>query len=242
MQRAFGHIESRLLVNALADPAEVAPRLPPGLRPHITDGGGSVVGCCLLELRELRLGPVPARLGQRMWAVAHRVSVEWTLPSGEAVVGVYVPQRFTDSRLGVLLGGRVVPGVHRHARLAVDRSPGRLRWRADADGLSTGLGLAVDVGTTGFFADQQPEVGLVCVGAQVGLSPDRRGGLEAVRMQPTRTDARPVHARSLKSAFLDGFASAVPASAYLMERVDVTWTPVPSRAPMLVSDVLEPAR
>lgn len=242
MRGASGRIESRLLVNALVDPAEVAPRLPRGLRPHVTAGGGSVVGCCLLGLSELRLVPMPAGRGQRMWAVAHRVSVEWTLPSGEVMVGVYVPERFTGSRLATLLSGRLVPGVHRHARLAVDRSPGRIRWWAGAEGASAGLGMAVDIDTTGIATDEQPEVGRVSVGAQVALSPDRRGGIEAVHMQPNRTDARPVHALSLSSTFLDGFASAVPASTYLMERVDVTWTPVPSMVPLPGSNVAEPVR
>lgn len=42
---------------------------------------------------------------------------------------------------------------------------------ADAGGLATGLGLAVDIDTDRIVAERQPEVGLVCVGAQVGLSP-----------------------------------------------------------------------
>ena len=96
--------------------------------------------------------------------------------------------------------------------------------------------------TTGIVVDEQPEVGLVCVGAQVGFFPDRRGGVEAVRMQPNRVDARPAHILSLTSAFLAGFAGAVPANAYLMERVDVTWTPVPSMTLTHVSAVAEPAR
>ncbi|HMS46748.1 hypothetical protein [Candidatus Neomicrothrix sp.] len=113
---------------------------------------------------------------------------------------------------------------------------------ADAGGLATGLGLAVDIDTDRIVAERQPEVGLVCVGAQVGLSPDRHGGVEAVRMQPNRTDVRPVHVLSLTSAFLGGFATAESANAYLMEHVDVTWTPVPSMVPTHVSNVAEPAR
>ena len=42
---------------------------------------------------------------------------------------------------------------------------------ADAGGLATGLGLAVDIDTDRIVAERQPEVGLVCVGAQVAWRP-----------------------------------------------------------------------
>lgn len=48
-----GTIRSRLLVNALVEPDEAARRLPTGLRPHIV-GGGTVVGCCLLDIVDIR--------------------------------------------------------------------------------------------------------------------------------------------------------------------------------------------
>lgn len=242
---ATGHIGSRLLVNALADPDEVSRRLPQGLRPHIIDGG-SVIGCCLLELSEMRLGSVPAQLGHRMLAVAHRLSVEWTSPSGEAVVGVYVPLRLTSSRLATLAGGRVVPGVHRHARLSVNRDSERLRWWADPAGSPTGFGLDVAVDTVSSVDDPQPVVGSACLDAQLGLSPGRGGRLEAVRMMPTSVEARPVVTpvvtRALNSTFLNGFSGAVPTTSYLMEDVDVTWSPSPKMVPLSVAAVPESVR
>lgn len=39
-----GVIRHRLLVNRLADPGEVASRLPSGVRPHVTASGGVIVG------------------------------------------------------------------------------------------------------------------------------------------------------------------------------------------------------
>jgi hypothetical protein len=69
----IGSIRRRLLVNALVDPDEAARRLPAGLRPHVVDGG-TVVGCCLLQLDDVRPSPLPGRLGRSMRAAAHRIS------------------------------------------------------------------------------------------------------------------------------------------------------------------------
>src|SRR5262245_36571416 len=88
-----GTLRRRLLVNAVVDPDEAAGRLPAGLRPHVTAGGATVVGCCLLEIDDLRPDPVPARAGVALRAAAHRISAEWDAgddDGGAPVVGVFV--------------------------------------------------------------------------------------------------------------------------------------------------------
>src|ERR671918_3138778 len=86
----LGTIRRRLLVNVLVDPDEAARALPAGLRPHLTDGG-TVVGCCLLDIADIRPAPLPRLLGTGLRAVAHRISVEWDDEFGATTVGVYVP-------------------------------------------------------------------------------------------------------------------------------------------------------
>ena len=105
-----GTLRSRLLINTLVDPDEVTSHLPEGVRPHVTTGG-TVVGCCLLDIAAVRPAPVPATLGSRLRAAAHRISVEWDDECGLTEVGVYVPTRHTDSRTAILAGGRRFPGV-----------------------------------------------------------------------------------------------------------------------------------
>ena len=222
-----GRIHSRLLVNALVDPEEVAAFLPDGLRPHVSADGGTVVGCCLLEIRELRPGLLPAVVGVRLRSAAHRIAVEWTSRDGRIESGVYVPLRHTDSRLASLLGGRVFPGMHDRATVEVEETPDSLSWRVTGHGVAGGFDLAAVVDTASDEADPVPEVGSVCVGASIGHSPDRHGRLEGVCMVPAHLDARVVSVRRLRSTFLDGFHSAVPAPAYLMRDVGVTWSPVP---------------
>ncbi len=84
-----GTIRRRLLVNALVDPDEAARYLPAGLRPHVTRGG-TVVGCCLLDIDSIRPASLPGNVGARLRAAAHRVSVEWEDDMGATTVGVYV--------------------------------------------------------------------------------------------------------------------------------------------------------
>jgi hypothetical protein len=223
-----GSIQRRLLVNVLVDPDEAAAHLPAGLRPHET-ADGTVVGCCLLELADVRPAALPAPAGVRLRAAAHRISAEWEDGEGHTIVGVYVPERRTDSFLAAVVGGRAFPGVHRRVPVEVHSDATTLRWSVADD-------LRVEVRRTRDAAD--PTCGLVggtCLTASVGLSPDRRGGLEAVQMAPAHHDARQVEVHQLASTFLDGFTSARPAPAYLMEDVPVAWSSVPARLPSQLS-------
>lgn len=216
-----GTIRRRLLVNALVDPDEAGARLPAGLRPHVL-AGGTVVGCCLLDLDGVRPGALPARAGITLRAAAHRVSVEWDDADGEAVVGVYVPVRHTASRLAVALGGRAFPGVHRRARVAIDDTDATLAWTVEEAGAGDDHRIALRV-QRGDAVAAGPVAG-ACLGATVALSPGRDGTLEAAHMVVADPRAREVTVETLRSAFLDGFATAVPAPAFLVEDAAVTWT------------------
>lgn len=213
-------------MNALVDPDEVSARLPQGARPHVTELG-TVVGCCLLEIDGLRPSALPPPAGVRLRAAAHRISVEWHDESGETVVGVYVPMRLTDSRLAVMLGGRLFPGVHRRARLQVDASARRLFWVVGGidDRNEFDLRIAVSKQPHGALDLTHEVVGTTCLGATVGLSPNRIGALEAVIMRPESRAAAAVRIDDFRSAFLDRFVTARPAPAFLMQDVGVMWHP-----------------
>jgi hypothetical protein len=61
---------------------------------------------------------MPSFFGVSSENAAHRIAVEWD-ESGEIKQGVYIPRRDTSSRLNTLVGGRLFPGVHHHARFRV---------------------------------------------------------------------------------------------------------------------------
>jgi len=81
-------------------------------------------GICLVRLKQVRPRHLPAFLGISSENAAHRIAVEWE-QDGRTQTGVYIPRRDTSSRLNTLLGGRVFPGVHHHARFETQEQKGR---------------------------------------------------------------------------------------------------------------------
>jgi hypothetical protein len=228
-------IRYRLLVNALADPDEVAKRLPDGLRPHVTREG-TVIGHCLVDLDHVRSAPAPRRAGITLRAVAHRMSVEWDTPEGGPVVGVYVPVRHTDSLAGCALGGRWFPGVHRRAATSIDVSGDRVAWTVDA-GASAKFRLRATADLNGYPADPgSDDVAAACLLPTKAMSPGHDGAPEAVQMLAEHQRGQVVQVSHLASAFIDSFETARPATSFVAKDVEVSW----SRQPLPVS-VRQPA-
>jgi hypothetical protein len=115
-----GVIERRILVNYRVDPAVLANLLPSPFRPKIVRGY-AIVGICLIRLNSLRPRSLPSLIGVCSENAAHRAAVEWDT-SGATHEGVFIWRRDTDSRLSACAGGRLFPGVHYHAKFAVDES------------------------------------------------------------------------------------------------------------------------
>lgn len=220
-----GTIRHRLLVNCLADPDEAARFLPVGLRPHVT-GDATVIGCCLLTIEHIRPTAIPAALGVTLSAAAHRISAEWDDELGATTVGVYVPVRHTHSRPAQAVGGRWFPGVHRPARIRTTFDDGHQAWTVEPRSASDRYAVRVRAEVVPARPTEPCEpIGATCLAASVGVSPDRRGTLEAACMEPEHRVAQPVEIAELDSRFLAGLTSIRPAASYLMCDVPVGWTP-----------------
>jgi hypothetical protein len=126
-----GVIARRMLLNFRADPAVVQRLLPAPLqvdRQH----GHAIVGVCLVRLEKMRPRGVPSSLGLSSENMAHRVAIRY--PGREGMrPGVFVWRRETDQRLVELLGGRMFPGVHHHARFQVSESQSHLSMDVKSD-------------------------------------------------------------------------------------------------------------
>ena len=217
-----GTIRHRLLINSLADPAEVAPHLPEGIRPHVSSSGGVVVGCCLIAIDSARPWPLPEAVGMSIHAVAHRISVD-VGPESSPQRSVYVPCRHTNSRPAVAVGGRLFPGVHRRAAISIEETPEILSWSvssADAD-QDFNISVTADIANA---PDAQTEVAEIVIGTVLGVYPGHRdGSIEAADMCPETMSAKAVTLSSLASPFIEGFSTAEPAETLLMTNVGVTW-------------------
>jgi len=224
-----GTIRHRLLVNQIADPAEVSSHLPDGIRPHVVpDSGGVIVGCCLIAIDSIRPWPAPAAVGTSIRAAAHRISVD-VGPVASPTRAVYVPCRHTDGILPGMAGGRVYPGVHRRAEIEVAVDAGKVAWsvkgRETRTQASERGGFDISVSADRTTAIQAvSEVADVVIGTKLGLSPGlRSGSIEAADMCLDDLSAQRVDLIELRSDFLDSFSTARPTDTLLMTDVDVVW-------------------
>ena len=236
-----GVVDRRLLLNFRVDP-EIARRLVPApFRPNLSRGA-AIAGICVIRLTELRPSGVPRALGIRSESAAHRFAVEWDSDDGEGH-GVYIPRRDTDSRLGVLLGGRAFPGVHHHASFHVRETPASY----DIDLRSPDPAAPVSVRATGTDALPAGSIFRDLADAseffradRVGYSPSlRRDRYDGLELEAEHWAVDPLQVEYVRSAFFDDPASFPPGSvtfdcALAMRRTRARWRarpPLPALVP-----------
>jgi Uncharacterized conserved protein (COG2071) len=126
-----GTIDRRILVNYRVDPAVLTKILPKPFRPKLVNGTG-MAGVCLIRLTHVRPRLLPGFFGISSENAAHRIAVEWE-QGGESHEGVFIPRRDTSCRFNTLVGGRLFPGLHHHARFQVEEREGHYRVELDSD-------------------------------------------------------------------------------------------------------------
>lgn len=178
-----GVIDRRILANYRVDPAVLAQQLPAPFRPKVVRGWG-MAGICLIRLKQLRPMLAPAALGLSSENAAHRIAVEWDSAAG-VQEGVYIKRRDTSSRLAAVAGGRLFPGVHRHARFLVDETADSFHVRMASDDGTTHIEIktrrADDLPPSSLFASVEEASEFFAAGS-LGYSataqPTRYEGLE----------------------------------------------------------------
>lgn len=231
-----GVIERRLLVNYRADPEVVGRLLPAPLRPQLVNDA-AVVGICLIRLGALRPQGFPGVAGMRTENAAHRIAVSWDDPRSGTRTGVYILQRHSRSRATVALGGRVFPGVQRHARFDVRERADQIGVTVHAAGRRV-VDVDVTVGTTWpgrLFTGLEEASEFFRQGCD-GYSPAlRRGVLEGMQLRTQRWVAATATPTRAWSAIFDA-PEIFPAGsveldhALVMRDVPVTWHNLPDIA------------
>jgi len=198
-----GVIARRMLLNFRADP-DVVQRLLPAPLQVDRQHGHAIVGICLIRLENLRPQGVPSVLGLSSENMAHRVAIQY--PSGDGVrPGVFIWRRETDQRLVELLGGRLFPGVHSHARFEVSQSQDRLSMDVTSDNGETDVHFSARVlgewrPTPSF--DSFDEVSAFFRKGDCGFSCSLRGDeLEGLQLKMLKWDMVPMEVESQHSAF-----------------------------------------
>jgi hypothetical protein len=233
-----GVIDRRVLANWRCEPEVVARLLPPPFRPKLANGY-AVAGVCLIRLKSIRpkLGDaLPAALGISSENAAHRIAVEWDEPQPDGTLtareGVYIPRRDSNSRLNALVGGRLFPGVHHHARFDVHEDDQRLHIAVESDDGVTRLLLearrSVELPPSSVFPDLPTASAFFQRGA-CGYSPGRRDGeLQGLELRTLRWEVQPLAVDRVESSFFDDAGRFPPGSAafdcaLLMRGVEHEW-------------------
>lgn len=180
----------------------------------------------MIEIDAARPWPLPPFAGVSIRAAAHRISVE-VGAEHQPTRAVWVPARHTDSRVAVIAGGRLFPGVHATADVTIDENNDSLTWSVTSAARPSGTFDIEARASLDRIDNTTSEVADIVIGTALGLSPGRRPDqIETVEMNPRNRRYSVVELIELKSDFMSGFSSAVPAEALLMNDVDVTWHPM----------------
>lgn len=126
-----GIIHRRILANYRVAPEVLGHLLPASFRPKLVDGFG-IAGICLIGLQDIRPRKTPSLLGLSSENAAHRIAVEWD-DHGQPKEGVYIFRRDTNSWFNTMVGGRVFPGMHHHARFEVSEAKDAVRVAFESD-------------------------------------------------------------------------------------------------------------
>lgn len=223
-------IERRLLVNYRLDPDATARLLPRHMSPDLVNGY-AVGGICLIRLSHLRPAGLPGFFGVTTENAAHRIAVVWEGANGPER-GVYIPRRDTSSRLTALVGGRMFPGEHHHARFEVRESVDRLQVSFRSEDATAHAGVVVKVDDTlrdsALFKDTTA-ASRFFRDARVGCSARASGArLDAVALTTNGWAVAPARLLEVESSFFsdtDRFpiGSAEPDSVLLMRGVPALW-------------------
>ncbi|MCB9831802.1 MAG: DUF2071 domain-containing protein [Planctomycetes bacterium] len=225
-----GLIDRRILVNYRVRPEVLAAALPEPFRPKL-HRGWALAGICLIRLREIRPGFLPAWLGLASENAAHRAAVEWDLGEGPRE-GVFVWRRDTSSCLNALAGGRVFPGRHGRARFDLREEGDRYELSLHADRGANELALVADRCEAwpegSIFRDLDEASAFFAAGSlgySVTADPGRFEGLE---LHCRRWAVAALRLSSLRSSFFDDPEVFPPGSiefdcALLMRGIEHEW-------------------
>lgn len=210
-------IDRRLLVNYRFDPSCLQKLLPDPFRPKLVRGMG-IAGICLIRLKQLRPGIVPARLGFRSENAAHRIAVEWE-EHGTCREGVYIPRRDSSSRFNILVGGRLFPGIHHHAHFQVAESDDAFVIHMTSDDGKTYVSVEAHA------ASHLPENSILASLEEIssffeqgsrGYSPTREAGkLDCRELSCFNWKVEPLQVTEVQSSFFEDHQRFPPGSAEL---------------------------
>jgi len=197
-----GYIERRILINFTADPKVVEKIIPFPFRPKLYKDK-AIVGICLIRLKDIKPKGLPNFVGANSENGAHRIAVEWD-ENGETKSGVYIPRRDSSSKLNTIIGGRVFPGKHYHAKFNVEENNGN--YHVDFTS-SDNTEILIDAKEVTSFNNNSifetlENVSDFFESGDLGYSPNNEK-FEGLRLKAYNWKVRPLEIKNVKSSFFE---------------------------------------
>lgn len=197
-----GIIDRRMLVNFVADPDVVKKIIPQPFRPKIYNGK-SIVGICLIRLKNVRPKGLPGSIGIGSENAAHRIAVEWT-ENGKIFEGVYIPRRDTSSILNHVAGGKVFPGKHFHAKFDVKEGNGNYHIAfesSDNTFISVDANVTEEFNSNSIFKTFESASDFFKRGS-IGYSPNRKD-YDGMELHTFNWEMQPLKVSQVRSSFFE---------------------------------------
>lgn len=226
----LGLIDRRILINFTVDPDIIAKLIPKPFRPKIYKDK-TIVGICLIRLKNIRPKGFPAYMGLSSENGAHRIAVEWD-ENGEIKEGVYIPRRDSSSIFNNIVGGRVFPGKHFLAKFDVKESNGNYHVAfksSDDTSISIEAKKAQSFNANSIFQNLENASAFFENGS-VGYSPNGKK-FDGMLLKTNQWKVEPLDVKSVSSTFFDAIENFPKGSvqfdnALLMTNIEHEWSSV----------------
>jgi uncharacterized protein YqjF (DUF2071 family) len=225
-----GVIDRRILINFAVDPDIAKTILPPPFKPKVINGK-AIAGICLIRLKHVRPKGMPAFIGMGSENGAHRIAVEWT-ENGEVKEGVFIPRRDSNSKFNSLVGGRIFPGLHYHAKFDVKEQGDNYHVAfksSDGAVISIDARITEDFNKNSILKDIETASAFFKAGA-LGYSPNGKN-YDGLLLNTFTWDMKPLEVDNLQSSFFEDEAIFPKGSvqfdnALLMTNIEHEWSSV----------------
>jgi hypothetical protein len=193
--------------------------------------GFASAGICLLRLKNIGIKHTPSFLKITSENAAHRFLVKFN-KNGKEEHGVYIPRRDTDSRLNVMLAGKLLNWPHYPATFQVDESNGIYAVKIKSEDGHSGLSIVSRL-TERFPSDSMfdsLEHASECFhDCPMGISPSTSPGkFKSIRLKTKSWLVKPLHVSALQSSYFENHnlfpeGSISFDNALLMENIEHEW-------------------
>jgi hypothetical protein len=228
-----GVIERRILVNYTVDLDIAKAILPAPFKPKAFNGK-AIAGICLIRLGHVRPKGLPSFVGIGSENGAHRIAVEWD-ENGQTKEGVYIPRRDTSSKFNALVGGKVFPGRHYHAKFDVKEEAGNYHIAfksSDGTVISIDATLANTLKKESIFKDMSTVSAFFKAGS-TGYSPNGNN-FDGLLLNTYTWEIKPLAVSNVQSSYFENESIFPKGSvqfdnALIMTNIEHEWSSLPDK-------------